>query len=115
MLRETGAAARAVLAGSDWRSLQAFRAPPFHLGASRRDIARLYFRWGEPDPACRCFAVPDRFKFLPVPTRRFVRAAHRPRRLSSRVDGRRSRTSPPTVGERGERHGDEPAGCCRPK
>ena len=77
VLRETGAAARAVLAGSDWRSLQAFRAPPFHLGASRRDIARLYFRWGEPDPACRCFAVPDRFKFFPVPTRRFVRAAHR--------------------------------------
>ena len=77
VLRETGAAARAVLAGSDWRSLQAFRAPPFHLGASRRDIARLYFRWGEPDPACRSFAVPDRFKFLPVPTRRFVRAAHR--------------------------------------
>jgi len=77
VLRETGAAARAVLAGSDWRSLQAFRAPPFHLGASQRDIARLYFGWGEPDPACRCFAVPDRFKFLPVPTRRFVRAAHR--------------------------------------
>ena len=76
VLRETGAAARAVIAGSDWRSLQSFRAPPFHLGASRRDIARLYFRWGEPDPACRCFAVPDRFKFLPVPTRRFVRAAH---------------------------------------
>lgn len=75
-LRETGAAARSVLAGSNWRSLQAFRAPPFHLGASQRDIARLYFGWGEPDPACRCFAVPDRFKFLPVPTRRFVRAAH---------------------------------------
>jgi glycerophosphoryl diester phosphodiesterase len=76
VLRETGAADRAVLAGSDWRSLQAFRPPPFHLGASRRDIARLYFGWGEPDPACRCFAVPDRFKFFPVPTRRFVRAAH---------------------------------------
>jgi glycerophosphoryl diester phosphodiesterase len=76
VLRETGAADRAVLAGSDWRSLEAFRAPPFHLGASRRDIARLYFGWGEPDPACRCFAVPDRFKFFPVPTRRFVRAAH---------------------------------------
>src|SRR5262245_32176924 len=76
VLRETGAIVRAVLAGSDWRSLQAFRSPPFHLGASRRDIAQLYFRWGEPDPACRCFAVPDCFKFLPVPTRRFVRAAH---------------------------------------
>jgi len=76
VLLETGATARTVLAGSDWRSLLAFRAPPFHLGASRRDIARLYFRWGEPDPACRCFAVPDRFKFLPVPTGRFVDAAH---------------------------------------
>jgi glycerophosphoryl diester phosphodiesterase len=76
VLQETGAAGRAVLAGSDWRSLQAFRSPPFHPGASRRDIARLYFGLGSPDPACRCYAVPDRFKFLPVPTRRFVRAAH---------------------------------------
>jgi glycerophosphoryl diester phosphodiesterase len=84
VLRETGAFIRAVLAGSDWRSLQAFRSPPFHLGASRRDIAQLYFRLGEPDPACRCFAVPDRFKFLPVPTRRFVRAAHN-RRASVHV------------------------------
>lgn len=84
VLRETGAADRAVLAGSDWRSLKAFHEALFHLGASRRDIARLYFRWGEPDPACRCFAVPDRFKFLPVPTRRFVRAAHE-RRASVHV------------------------------
>jgi glycerophosphoryl diester phosphodiesterase len=77
VLQETGAVGRAVLAGSDWRSLQTFRSPPFHLGASRRDIARLYFGLGSPDPACRCYAVPDRFKILPVPTRRFVDAAHR--------------------------------------
>ena len=76
VLQETGATGRAILAGSDWRSLRAFRSPPVHLGASRRDIARLYFRLGSPDPACRCYAVPDRFKFLSIPTRRFVNAAH---------------------------------------
>jgi glycerophosphoryl diester phosphodiesterase len=76
VLLETGAAPRAVLAAVDWRALRPFRAAPFTLGASRRDIARLYFGMGRPDPECRSFAVPDRFKFLTVPTRRFVRAAH---------------------------------------
>ena len=75
-LREAGAAGRAVLAGSDWRALTAFREPPFLLGASQRDIARLYFGLGAPDPACRLYAVPDAYHGLPVPTRRFVRRAH---------------------------------------
>lgn len=76
-LVETGAVDRAVVAGNDWRSLTGFGKAPFLLGACRRDIARLYFRWGEPDPCCRSYAVPDRFHGLPVPTRRFVRAVRR--------------------------------------
>jgi glycerophosphoryl diester phosphodiesterase len=75
-LADSGAVERAVLAGSDWRALLAFRAAPFHLGASQRDIARLYFGFGAPDSACRCYAVPDAFRGLPIPTRRFVRKAH---------------------------------------
>lgn len=75
VLRETGAAARVVVAGDDWRALTAFRAEPFHLGASRRDIARLYFGVGSPDERCRCYAVPERYHGLAVPSRRFVRRA----------------------------------------
>ena len=75
VLLECGAADRAVVAGNDWRALTAFTRPPFHLGASRRDIARLFFRWGEPDPACRCYAVPARYYGLTVPSPRFVGAA----------------------------------------
>jgi glycerophosphoryl diester phosphodiesterase len=73
----TGAADRTVVAGNDWRSLTGFGKPPFSLGACRRDIARLYFRLGEPDTRCRSYAVPDRFHGLPVPTRRFVQAARK--------------------------------------
>jgi len=77
VLREGGAAHRSVVAGSDWRALLRFREPPFHLGASRRDIARLYFHLGSPDDQCRNYAVPERYFGLPIPTRRFVRAAAR--------------------------------------
>jgi len=77
VLRQTGAAARAVVAGADWQALTAFREPPFVLGASRRDIARLYFRAGRPDPACRCYAIPDRWHGLPIATRGFARRAAR--------------------------------------
>jgi glycerophosphoryl diester phosphodiesterase len=76
-LVECGAVDRVVVAGNDWRALTAFARPPFHLGASRRDIARLFFRWGEPDPACRCYAVPESYHGLTVPSRRFVKAADR--------------------------------------
>lgn len=67
---------RAVLAGSDWRALQAFREPPFHLGASQRDISRRKFGLGTPDPRCRCYAVPDSWHGITVPSARFCRAAH---------------------------------------
>lgn len=76
VLRDTGAFERSVIAGADWRSLEPFREAPFCSGASRRDIARLYFGTGEPHDQCRTFAVPDRFYVLSIPTRRFVRAAH---------------------------------------
>lgn len=72
-----GAAGRAVLAGDDWQALAAFRAAPFRLGASRRDISGLFFGFRAPDPACRLFAVPHRFHGLTVPSRRFCRAARR--------------------------------------
>jgi glycerophosphoryl diester phosphodiesterase len=75
VLMEGGATERAVLAGSDHRALEAFRSRPFTVGASQRDIARLYFGVGSPDPRCRSYAVPDRYYGLPVPTRRFVRNA----------------------------------------
>lgn len=75
-LVEGRATGRAVVAGSSWRALLPFRAAPFTLGASRRDIARLYFGLGAPDTACRCYAVPEEFHRLPIPTRRFVRRAH---------------------------------------
>ena len=76
-LTEFGAADRCVVAGNDWQALTAFERPPFARGASRRDIARLYFHWGEPAPSCRSYAVPESYYRLPVPTRRFVQAAHR--------------------------------------
>jgi glycerophosphoryl diester phosphodiesterase len=79
-LVEGGAVERVVVAGADWRALAAFEQAPFIRGASRRDITRLYFRLGQPDAACRSLAVPDSYHGLPVPTRRFVHAAHLQRR-----------------------------------
>lgn len=77
VLLVSGAVTRSVVAGSDWRALFRFREAPFSLGASRRDIARLYFGMGRPDSRCRNYAVPERYYGLPIPTRRFVRAAAR--------------------------------------
>ena len=76
-LVQAQAVERVVVAASDWRALAAFRKPPFQSGASQRDIARLYFGTGTPDPGCRLYAVPDRHHWLRIPTRRFVRKAHR--------------------------------------
>lgn len=75
-LVEGGATDRAVVAGSEWQALVPFRAAPFTLGASQRDIARLYFGFGAPDPACRCYAIPEDYYGLPIATPRFVRRAH---------------------------------------
>jgi glycerophosphoryl diester phosphodiesterase len=75
VLIEGGAAERAVVAGSNREALEAFRSAPFTVGASQRDIARLYFGIGEPHPRCRLYAVPAHYYGLPIPTRRFVHAA----------------------------------------
>jgi glycerophosphoryl diester phosphodiesterase len=76
VLIDRDAAERVVVAGSDHEALRAFRSAPFTLGASRRDIARLKFGFGAPDPRCRSYAVPASYYGLTVPSRRFVRAAH---------------------------------------
>lgn len=77
VLLECGAAHRAVVAGADRRALRAFTPERFHRGASQWDIARLFFRLGSPDAACRSYAVPDRYHGLRIPSRRFVQSAHR--------------------------------------
>lgn len=80
VLLEHRAAGRCVVAAAEAVALEAFRAPPFLCGASRRDIAQLWVRatlgLGRAAPvAYRALAVPLRYRGLPVPTERFVRAA----------------------------------------
>jgi glycerophosphoryl diester phosphodiesterase len=74
-----GAQDRCVVAANDWRALAELGDAPFALGASRRDIATLYFgTWVGYMPKAvryRLLAVPEQFRGLTVPTRRFVRAA----------------------------------------
>ncbi|TFG88924.1 MAG: hypothetical protein E4H17_01560 [Gemmatimonadales bacterium] len=77
VLREGGATDRAVVAGEDHRGLDWFDHPPFHRGASRRDIARAFFGVGQPAPACACFAVPLRHSGLVIASPRFVSKASR--------------------------------------
>lgn len=71
VLVEERAEDRCVLASFDDRALTVFRQAPFLVGASRRDIIRLYLaaRLGRPvAPRCRCYAVPDRWKgWLEIP------------------------------------------------
>lgn len=80
LVRRHGAAGRVVPASEHHGALVAFRDAPFRCGASRRDIARLYFgsllraplpqhgRYG-------LLAVPYRWHGLEVPTPGFVSAA----------------------------------------
>ena len=82
LVRRHGAAGRVVPASEHHGALTSFRADPFHCGASRRDIARLYFGAlvGAPLPRRGHYgllAVPYRWRGLEVPTRGFIRAAHR--------------------------------------
>jgi glycerophosphoryl diester phosphodiesterase len=81
-LVRAGAAGRVVLASFLDEALDAFRRPPFLVGASRRDILDLKLRSlvGLParDRGVRAYAVPDRYKDrIPVPTPAFLRAAAR--------------------------------------
>jgi len=75
VLRESEAADRAVVAGEDHRGLGHFDQAPFHRGASRRDIARAFFRFGRPAAACTCFSVPLEYHGMLIPSRRFNREA----------------------------------------
>ena len=78
-IARAGAEDRCVVASSIDRALDPFRQGRWLRGAATGDVARLYFPavLGLPRPrvtAC-AFSVPERWKGLPIPTRRFVRAA----------------------------------------
>jgi glycerophosphoryl diester phosphodiesterase len=81
VLMDEGAADRCVVAAEDDAALTLFREGPIACGASGRDIAQLYFavmlRRPLAPPRYRLLSVPLRHRGLPVPTRRFVAAAHR--------------------------------------
>jgi glycerophosphoryl diester phosphodiesterase len=79
VLLKVGAADRVVLASAHDEALDAFRQPPFLVGASARDILRLWLApvRGIPELRCTAYSVPWRHRgVLPVPTRRFVANAH---------------------------------------
>jgi glycerophosphoryl diester phosphodiesterase len=79
MLLKTNAADRVVVASAQDEALAAFRRPPFLVGASARDILRLWLAplRGLPELRCVAYSVPWRHRgVLPVPTRRFVANAH---------------------------------------
>ena len=81
VLLEHGAAARCVVASNDHRALDVFREPPCLMGASRRDITRLWLGsklglvWADRD--CLLYAVPERHAHLSVTTGAFLAAARR--------------------------------------
>jgi glycerophosphoryl diester phosphodiesterase len=82
LLERHGAAGRAVVASFLDEAVRPFLAPPWLAGASRRAIAALAVRAAlalpPRDRGFRLYAVPRRYKDrIPVPTRRFVRAARR--------------------------------------
>jgi glycerophosphoryl diester phosphodiesterase len=80
VIARAGAIGRCVVAGFDAAALLPFREPPWLYGAATADAARLYLPAmlgvAPRATACRAFSVPVRWRGLPVPTRRFVRAAH---------------------------------------
>jgi glycerophosphoryl diester phosphodiesterase len=81
-LLRAGAADRVVIASFLHEALEAFRRPPFLVGASRRDIAILriasWLRFPPTDRGVVAYSVPNRYKGrIPVPTASFLRAAHR--------------------------------------
>ncbi len=79
ILLKTDATDRVVVASAHDEALDAFRRPPFLVGASARDILRLWLAplRGLPELRCVAYSVPWRHRgVLPVPTRRFVANAH---------------------------------------
>ena len=79
VLLKVDAASRTVVASAHDEALDAFRRPPFLVGASARDILRLWLAplRGVPELRCTAYSVPWRHRgVLPVPTRTFVANAH---------------------------------------
>lgn len=79
VLLKTNAANRVVVASEHDQALNAFRQAPFLVGASARDILRLWLAplRGVPDLRCVAYSVPWRHRgVLTVPTRRFLANAH---------------------------------------
>jgi len=73
------AADRVVTASAHDEALDAFRRSPFLVGASAKDILRLWLAplRGLPELRCVAYSVPWRHRgVLPVPTHRFVADAH---------------------------------------
>jgi glycerophosphoryl diester phosphodiesterase len=81
VLMEERAVQRCVLASELHSALELFGEPPFARGASGREISSLYWAtmlWrAVPQCSYRLLSVPDRYRGLTVPTRRFVAAAGR--------------------------------------
>jgi len=79
VLEQEGAVERCVLAAADPAALERFREPPFACAASGPEIGALYraalFRRRLPAPGYRCLSVPERWRGLPVPTRKFIGGA----------------------------------------
>jgi glycerophosphoryl diester phosphodiesterase len=80
LIMETGMEERCVLASDRAAALIAFK-EPLQVGASVGSTARLYFGslvgLAPRKVHYKLFAIPDRYYGLPLPTRRFVRAARR--------------------------------------
>lgn len=79
VLLKVDAVDRVVVASAHDEALDAFRQPPFLVGASARDILRLWLApvRGTPDLRCVAYSVPLRHRgVLTVPTRRFVANAN---------------------------------------
>lgn len=74
-----GAAERVVVASEHHAALEAFRRPPFLVGASASDILALWLAplRGMPDEVPVAYSIPYRHKgVIPVATRRAIRDAH---------------------------------------
>jgi glycerophosphoryl diester phosphodiesterase len=79
VLVQEDATERCVVASEDRAALRAFEEAPFARGASGAEISALYWAalLGRRPPAAgyRLLSVPERYRGLTVPTRRFVAAA----------------------------------------
>ena len=79
VLLQEDAAERCVVASEEQAALRLFDEPRFARGASGAEISALYWAAliGRRPPATgyRLLSVPERYRGLPVPTRRFVAAA----------------------------------------